>query len=156
MVENRLVGIKSREIYEAPAGTILHTAHKELEALVLDRELSHFKDVVSLKYAELVYYGLWFSALKDALDGFVEKTQKYVSGTVRLRLSKGTCVAVGRKSSNSLYRKELSTYGKEDKFDQKLAEGFIRLWGMPYKDKAGTVLNSKEKCPLSGDSLALF
>lgn len=133
MVENRLVGIKSREIYEAPAGTILYTAHKELEALVLDRELSHFKDVISLKYAELVYYGLWFSALKDALDGFVEKTQKHVSGTVRLRLSKGTCVAVGRKSSNSLYRKELSTYGKEDKFDQKLAEGFIRLWGMPYK-----------------------
>jgi argininosuccinate synthase len=133
MVENRLVGIKSREIYESPAGTILHTAHKELEALVLDRELSHFKDMVSLKYAELVYYGLWFSPLKAALDGFVEKTQQPVSGTVRLKLSKGTCVPVGRKSANSLYKKELSTYGKEDKFDQKLAEGFIRLWGMPYK-----------------------
>lgn len=133
MVENRLVGIKSREIYEAPAGTILYTAHKELEALVLDRELMHFKEILSLKYAELVYYGLWFSALKDALDGFVEKTQKMVSGTIRLRLSKGTCVVVGRKSANSLYKKELSTYGKEDKFDQKLAEGFIKLWGMPYK-----------------------
>ena len=133
MVENRLVGIKSREIYEAPAGTILYTAHKELEALVLDRELAHFKEMISLKYAELVYYGLWFSALKEALDGFVEKTQKLVSGTIRLRLSKGSCVVVGRKSTNSLYKKELSTYGKEDKFDQKLAEGFIKLWGMPYK-----------------------
>ncbi|MBU0547772.1 MAG: argininosuccinate synthase [Candidatus Omnitrophica bacterium] len=133
MVENRLVGIKSREIYEAPAGAILYAAHKELEALVLDRELSHFKEIISLKYAELVYYGLWFSALKDALDGFVEKTQKLVSGTIRLRLSKGNCVVVGRKSANSLYKKELSTYGKEDKFDQKLAEGFIKLWGMPYK-----------------------
>jgi len=133
IVENRLVGIKSREIYEAPAATILHIAHKELEALVLDRELAHFKEMISLKYAELVYYGLWFSALKDALDGFVDKTQKLVSGTIRLRLSKGSCVAVGRKSNNSLYKKELSTYGKEDKFDQKLAEGFIKLWGMPYK-----------------------
>jgi argininosuccinate synthase len=132
-VENRLVGIKSREIYEAPAGTILYTAHKELEALVLDRELAHFKEIISLKYAELVYYGLWFSALKDALDAFVEKTQRLVSGTIRLRLSKGSCVAVGRKSANSLYKKELSTYGKEGKFDQKLAEGFIKLWGMPYK-----------------------
>jgi len=133
MVENRLVGIKSREVYEAPAATILYTAHKELEALVLDRELAHFKEMISLKYAELVYYGLWFSALKEALDGFVEKTQKQVSGTIKLRLSKGACVAVGRKSRNSLYKKELSTYGKEDKFDQKLAEGFIKLWGMPYK-----------------------
>ncbi|MBU4418976.1 MAG: argininosuccinate synthase [Candidatus Omnitrophica bacterium] len=133
MVENRLVGIKSREIYEAPAATILYTAHKELEALVLDRELAHFKEIISLKYAELVYYGLWFSALKEALDGFVSKTQKFVSGSIKLRLSKGTCVAVGRKSAHSLYKKELSTYGKEDKFDQKLAEGFIKLWGMPYK-----------------------
>ncbi len=133
MVENRLVGIKSREVYEAPAATILYTSHKELEALVLDRELAHFKEMISLKYAELVYYGLWFSALREALDGFVEKTQKQVSGTIKLRLSKGTCVAVGRKSRNSLYKKELSTYGKGDKFDQKLAEGFIKLWGMPYK-----------------------
>ncbi len=133
MVENRLVGIKSREIYEAPAAMILYTAHKELEALVLDRELAHFKEMISLKYAELVYYGLWFSALKEALDGFVNKTQKYVSGTIRLRLSKGACVVVGRKSPQSLYKKELSTYGKEDKFNQKLAEGFIKLWGMPYK-----------------------
>lgn len=133
LVENRLVGIKSREIYEAPAGTILHTAHKELESLTLDREVAHFKDMVSLKYSELVYYGLWYSSLKKALDAFVNETQKYVTGTVRLKLSAGTCACVGRNSPYSLYRKELSTYGKEDIFDQKLAEGFIRLWGMPYK-----------------------
>ena len=133
MVENRLVGIKSREIYEAPAATILYAAHKELEALILDRELAHFKELISLKYAELVYYGLWFSPLKVALDGFVEKTQKLVSGTIKLKLSKGSCVAVGRKSKHSLYKKELSTYGAEDKFDQGLANGFIKLWGMPYR-----------------------
>jgi argininosuccinate synthase len=133
MVENRLVGIKSREIYEAPAATILFTAHKELESLVLDRECSHFKEIIALKYAELVYYGLWYTPLKAALDGFVESTQKYVSGSVKLKLSRGNCVAVGRKSPYSLYKKELSTYGKEDKFDQKLAEGFIRIWGMPYQ-----------------------
>lgn len=133
LVENRLVGIKSREIYEAPAATILYIAHKELESLVLDRELAHFKEIVSLKYSELVYYGLWYSSLKEALDSFVNSTQKHVTGSVKLKLSKGSCVPVARKSSHSLYKKELSTYGKEDKFDQKLAEGFIKLWGMPYK-----------------------
>ncbi|MDD4980881.1 MAG: argininosuccinate synthase [Candidatus Omnitrophica bacterium] len=133
LVENRLVGIKSREIYEAPAATILHIAHKELESIVLDRELAHFKEIVSLKYAELVYYGLWYSPLKEALDGFVDSTQKYASGSIKMKLFKGNCVAVGRKSHHSLYKKELSTYGKEDKFDQKLAEGFIKIWGMPYR-----------------------
>ncbi|MDD5730849.1 MAG: argininosuccinate synthase [Candidatus Omnitrophica bacterium] len=133
LVENRLVGIKSREIYEAPAATILYTAHKELENVVLDRELAHFKEIIALKYSELIYYGLWYSPLKDALDGFINSTQKRVTGTIRLKLFKGNCVAVGRKSANSLYKKELSTYGKEDKFDQKLAEGFIKIWGMPYK-----------------------
>jgi len=133
MVENRLVGIKSREIYEAPAATVLHTAHRALEALVLDRETAHFKQAISLKYADLVYYGLWFSHLKKALDGFINVTQELITGTIKLRLSKGTCVAVARKSKNSLYKKELSTYGKEDKFNQKLAEGFIKIWGMPYK-----------------------
>jgi argininosuccinate synthase len=133
MVENRLVGIKSREIYEAPAGTILYTAHRELESLVLDRELAHYKEMISLKYSELIYYGLWYSHLKESLDGFVNTSQKYVSGTIKLRLSKGTCVAVSRKSPYSLYKKELSTYGKDDKFNQRLAEGFIKLWAMPYK-----------------------
>ncbi len=133
LVENRLVGIKSREIYEAPAATILYTAHKELESLVLDRELAHFKETISLKYAELVYYGLWYSPLKKALDGFVQATQEHVSGTIKLKLFKGNCVAVARKSPHSLYKKELSTYGKEDKFNPQLAEGFIKIWGMPYR-----------------------
>lgn len=133
LVENRLVGIKSREIYEAPAATILYAAHKELESLVLDRETAHFKEIVSLKYSELVYYGLWYSTLKKALDAFIDVTQQHVTGSVRLKLFKGSCVPVGRKSAHSLYKKELSTYGKEDKFDQKMAEGFIKIWSMPYK-----------------------
>jgi len=133
LVENRLVGIKSREIYEAPAATILYTAHKELESLVLDRELAHFKEIIALKYSELVYYGLWYSPLKEALDSFVNSTQKQVSGSIKLKLFKGNCIPVGRKSPYSLYKKELSTYGKEDKFNQKSAEGFIKIWGMPYK-----------------------
>ncbi|TRZ94827.1 argininosuccinate synthase [bacterium] len=133
LIENRLVGIKSREIYEAPAGTILYTAHKELESLVLDRELAHFKEIVSLKYSEMVYYGLWYSPLKEALDSFVNDTQKHVTGSIRLKLFKGSCTPVGRKSPYSLYKKEMSTYGKEDKFNQKLADGFIKIWGMPYK-----------------------
>jgi len=133
LVENRLVGIKSREIYEAPAATILHIAHKELENLVLDRELAHFKEIVTLKYSELVYYGLWFSPLKEALDKFIDSTQKHVTGSIKLKLFKGSCVPVARKSTHSLYKKELSTYGKEDKFNQQLAEGFIKIWGMPYK-----------------------
>ena len=133
LIENRLIGIKSREIYEAPAATILYTAHKELESLVLDRELIHFKEIISLKYSELVYYGLWYSPLKEALDSFVSSTQRYVTGTVRLKLFKGNCIAVTRNSPYSLYKKELATYGREDKFNQKLAEGFIKIWGLPYK-----------------------
>lgn len=133
MIENRLVGIKSREIYEAPAAWTLHTAHKALESLVLDRELLHFKETVALKYSELVYYGLWYTPLKEALDKFVDETQKFVNGVVRLKLHKGHCIVVGRKSPNSLYKKELATYEKGDKFDQSLAKGFIQIWGLPYK-----------------------
>ena len=133
MIENRLVGIKSREIYEAPAGTILHIAHRELEALVLDRETAHYKETVALKYAELIYYGLWYSRLRTALDKFIEETQKTVSGTVRLKLYKGNCTVTGRKSPHSLYREELATYTAKDKFDQRLSEGFIRIFGMPFE-----------------------
>jgi argininosuccinate synthase len=135
LVENRLVGIKSREIYEAPAATMLHVAHKELESLVLDREVAHFKEIISLKYSELIYYGLWYSQLKGALDGFINSTQKSVTGSIRLKIFKGQCVAVGRKSVHSLYKKELATYSKEDKFDRRCAEGFIKIWGMPYKSQ---------------------
>ena len=133
MVENRLVGIKSREIYEAPAAKILITAHKDLESLVLDRELAHFKETVSLKYAELIYYGLWFTPLKKALDKFVDETQAKVTGIVKMNLFSGNCITCGRKSKFSLYKEELATYGAKDKFDQKLAKGFIELWGMPYR-----------------------
>lgn len=133
LVENRLVGIKSREIYEAPAGTILYSSHKELESLVLDRESAHFKEIISLKYSEIIYYGLWYSPLKESLDKFINQTQGKVTGSVRIKLYKGNCICVGRKSPNSLYKKELATYGKEDKFNQGLAEGFIKIFGMPFK-----------------------
>lgn len=132
MVENRLVGIKSREIYECPSGTILHTAHQELEAMVLDRETMRFKQLVSLKYADLIYYGLWETPLKKQLDSYVEKVQERVTGTIRLKLYKGSCCVVGRKSKFSRYNEALATYGEKDIFDQSLADGFIKLWGMPY------------------------
>ncbi len=133
MIENRLVGIKSREIYEAPAAWTLYIAHKALESLVLDRELSHFKDAIALKYSELIYYGLWYTPLREALDKFIDETQRYVNGTVKIKLHKGNCAVVGRKSPNSLYKKELATYDKGDVFDQSLAKGFINIWGLPYR-----------------------
>jgi len=133
LVENRLVGIKSREIYEAPGAWILYHAHKDMESLVLDRELLHFKEIIALKYAELVYYGLWFTPLKKALDAFINNTQKQVSGAVKVKLLKGVASVVSRKSPYSLYSKEMATYDKGDKFDRSIAEGFIKVWGMPYK-----------------------
>ena len=133
MIENRLVGIKSRETYEAPAATVLLTAHRDLESLVLDRELFHFKEGLAQKYAELVYYGLWFTPLKRALDAFVDETQTKVSGVVRVKLRKYSCHVVGRRSPHSLYKKTLATYSAKDKFDQRLSKGFIDLWALPYK-----------------------
>lgn len=133
MVENRLVGIKSRETYEFPAATCLYAAHKDLETLVFDRELLHFKEMLAAKYAELTYYGLWYSSLKTCLDAFVKESQKRVTGTVRLKLYKGNCTVTGRKSPNSLYKEALATYTEKDKFDQKLADGFVRLWGLPFQ-----------------------
>ena len=122
LIEDRLVGIKSREVYEAPAGTILTEAHKALEAMVLDRETIYFKELVGLKYARLIYDGLWYTPLKDAIDKFVEETQKNVEGLINVKLLKGNVSVAGRKSPFSLYRKELATYGKGDKFDQSLAK----------------------------------
>lgn len=133
LIEDRVVGIKSREIYEAPGAWILHTAHKELESLVLDRETLYFKESVSLKYAQLIYQGLWFSSFKKSLDGFVQNTQNAVTGNIGLKLYKGNIIIAKRFSPNSLYKKELATYGEGDKFDRKLAEGFIKLWAAPYK-----------------------
>ena len=133
MVENRLVGIKSREIYEAPGASLLHQARRALEGLTLEKELLHFKQGVALRYAELIYYGLWYSPLREALDKFVGETQKRVTGTVRIKMNKGKGIVCGRKSPYSLYSYELATYDKEDIFDQRLAKGFIELWGLPIK-----------------------
>lgn len=137
MIENRLVGIKSREIYEAPAAEILLTAHEELEGLVMDREFSHYKRVMSEKYAELVYFGLWFSPLKTAMDAFFASNQKRVTGTIRLRLEAGHATVVGRKSKNSLYSESLATYSEGDEFDRNMAEGFMKIWGLPYEGMKG-------------------
>ncbi|MFP4249215.1 MAG: argininosuccinate synthase [Armatimonadota bacterium] len=133
MMENRLVGIKSRELYECPAATILLEAHKDLESLVLDRETMHFKQRMELKYAELVYYGLWFTPLRLALDAFMTETQKPVSGDVTVKLYKGRAEAVAREADESLYDFSLATYGDEDIFDQSSARGFIELFGLPAK-----------------------
>ncbi len=135
MVENRLVGIKSREIYEAPAAAILMAAHDALEGMVLDRETVHFKQIIAQKYSEMVYYGLWHTPLREALDCFVEKTQENMSGTVRLKLYKGQCSVVGRKSPNSIYDESLATYAEGDKFEHGAAEGFIKLWGLPFRGR---------------------
>ncbi|MBF0494608.1 MAG: argininosuccinate synthase [Candidatus Omnitrophica bacterium] len=135
MVEDRLVGIKSREVYEAPASDILHVAHTALEDLVLDRETIKYKYGVADKYSDLVYNGLWFTPLKEAFDAFIDKTQKRVTGDIKIKLYKGRAVAVSRKSPFSRYSLKLATYGKEDIFDQSLAKGFIDLWAMPYRSK---------------------
>ncbi len=135
LVEDRLVGIKSREVYEAPAASILLEAHRALEALVLDRETIYFKEIVSLKYARLIYDGLWYTPLKEAIDKFVDYTQKVVDGTVNVKLYKGSVSAPGRKSPKSLYNRELATYGEGDKFDQSMAKGFIELFGLPYRKR---------------------
>ncbi|MDO8733696.1 MAG: argininosuccinate synthase [Elusimicrobiota bacterium] len=136
VVENRLVGMKSRGVYEAPAATILYIAHREIESLVLDRETSHFKEILTVKYSELVYYGLWQSQLKKAIDGFINETQKNVCGSVKLKLYKGNCIVLGRTSPRSLYWEKLSTFEKEDIYNQKDAEGFINLFGLPLKVEA--------------------
>ncbi len=135
-VEDRLVGIKSREVYEAPAATVLYTAHRALESLTIGRDLLQFKELLSQKYSQLVYNGLWFSETRKALDAFFEFVNRWVSGTVRLRLFKGSAVAVGRKSPYSLYSKELATYGEEDIFDHKAAKGFINIFKGPITTEA--------------------
>ncbi|MBD2078827.1 argininosuccinate synthase [Leptolyngbya sp. FACHB-17] len=133
MVENRLVGIKSREIYETPALLVLIQAHRDLESLTLTADVTHYKRGIEETYSQMIYNGLWYSPLKSALDAFVQKTQEKVSGTVRVKLFKGNSSTVGRKSENSLYTPDLATYGSEDQFDHKAAEGFIYVWGLPTR-----------------------
>jgi argininosuccinate synthase len=136
LVENRFVGIKSRGCYETPGGTLLITAHRELEALCLERELAHFKQHVGLKYAEMVYFGLWFTPLREALDAFVAKTQEFVTGNVALSLYKGNVAVASRQSEYSLYRTDLSSFTMGQEYDQKDAAGFIRILGLPARSRA--------------------
>ncbi len=143
LVENRLVGMKSHGVYETPGGTILMAAHQELEALCLDRDTLHFKEIIAHRYAELVYYGQWFTPLREALDQFINKTQEPVSGIVKLKLYKGNIIIAGRKSPESLYREDFATFGQDDVYNQKDAQGFITLFGLPIKVQAMRKIHKK-------------
>jgi argininosuccinate synthase len=136
MVENRLVGMKNRGVYETPAGTVLRRAHQALESICLDKHSMHYKDILAIKYAELVYNGLWYTRLREALDAFVNVTQENVTGTVRLKLYKGNIITSGRKSPTSLYREDYASFGEENVYNQRDAEGFIQLFGLPLKVEA--------------------
>ena len=136
IVESRLVGMKSRGVYETPGGTIIYKAHAALEQLTLDRDTLHYKQLVAQRYAELVYYGQWFTPLKRALDAFIDKTQINVTGMVKLKLYKGNCLVVGRRSPRSLYQPKLASFEKEEVYNQKDAAGFINLFGLPLKVEA--------------------
>ncbi len=135
-IENRLVGIKSREVYEAPASTVLHSAHRALESLTLSRDQTRFKEIVAGEYARLVYNGQWYSAMHQDLATYVQSTQRFVSGVVRVKLTNGQCMVVGRKSEHSLYSHSLATYDTGDQFDHNAALGFIKLWGLPLTTQA--------------------
>jgi len=136
LVEGRLVGMKSHGVYETPGGTILLAAHRDLESLVLDRDTIQYKDIVALKYAEVVYNGMWYAPLREALDAFVDATQGPVTGDVRLKLYKGNIISAGRRSPFSLYREDFATFGQEDVYDQSDSEGFMHLYGLPLKVRA--------------------
>jgi argininosuccinate synthase len=136
LVENRLVGIKSRGVYETPGGTILYAAHQGLESICLDRDTLHYKELVGHRYAELAYFGKWFTPLREALAAFVTSTQDRVTGSVRVKLYKGVCTVVGRRSPFSLYREDYATFGHDDVYDQNDAAGFINLFGLPLKVRA--------------------
>jgi len=136
IVENRLVGMKSRGVYETPGGTILYAAHQELESITLDRDTSHYKALVAQRFAELVYFGQWYTPLREALSAFVDSTQKYVTGKVRLKLYKGNIIPAGVESPYSLFSEELCTFGEDNVYNQKDAEGFINLFGLPCKVQA--------------------
>lgn len=144
MVENRLVGMKSRGVYETPAGTILYYAHRDLESLVFDRSLSHYKEMIAIRFSELVYDGCWYTPLREALSAFVDNTQKVVTGSVRVKLYKGSCSSAGVKSPYSLYSEEFATFSEDEVYNQKDAEGFINLFGLPIKMNALMKQNLKK------------
>jgi argininosuccinate synthase len=136
IVENRLVGIKSRGVYETPAGTVLHASHRDLESITIDRETQHLKDRLAHEYAEIVYYGLWFTPKREALDAFMDETQRNVTGIVRVKLYKGSCTVVGRTSPKSLYDPEIATFDAGSMYDQKDAGGFMKIFGLPLRVRA--------------------
>lgn len=148
-LENRLVGIKSREVYEAPAGVTLHAAHQALEKMTLSKDQMRFKAVVAQQIADLVYNGLWFSALHQDLRAFIDSTQRYVTGKVRMKLLKGNCTVVGTDSPHSLYQKHLATYDSSDQFDHTAALGFIKLWGLPLQTQARIQMLPQGEEPMS-------
>ena len=145
MVENRLVGMKSRGVYENPAGSILYAAHHNLEELTLDRATFHYKEQVAIRFAELVYDGNWFTPLREALSAFVDSTQETVSGTVRLKLFKGNITGAGVKSPYSLYDEDIATFGADEVYDQKDSAGFINLFGLPLKVRAKMLKKNNKK-----------
>ena len=156
LVENRLIGMKSRGVYETPGGTVLYAVHQALESICLDRDTLHYKLHLGLRYAELVYNGLWFTPLREAMDAFVGKTQERVTGTARIKLYKGSCTVVGRKSPFSLYREDLATFGKDDVYDQSDAAGFINLFGLPLTVRALIAQEEAQNAGLQAPDFSRF
>jgi len=156
LVENRLVGMKSHGIYETPGGTLLYAAHRELESICLDKDTLHYKEVVAVRYAELVYNGKWFSTLRESLDAFVMITQRKLTGAVRLKLYKGNIIVLGRKSPYSLYREDYASFGQMDVYDQQDAEGFINLWGLPLKVDALLSIEGTGKSRFRAPDYSIF
>ena len=156
MVENRLVGMKNRGVYETPAGTVIHIAHQALESICIDKYTMHYKDLIAVKFAELVYNGQWFTQLRTALTAFVDVTQKQVTGTVRLKLYKGNCFVTGRRSPFSLYREDYASFGEEDVYNQQDAEGFINLFGLPLKVEAMLALEGSSSSQYPSPDFSRF
>jgi argininosuccinate synthase len=156
LVENRLVGMKSRGVYETPGGTILYAAHRELESLCLDRDTAHFKEEVALRYAEMVYFGKWYHTLREALQAYISQTQETISGWVKLKLYKGNVIVAGRYSPHSLYREDFATFGKDDVYDQQDAAGFINLFGLQMKVKAMMEVSGGGKTRYAAPDYSLF
>jgi argininosuccinate synthase len=153
LVENRLVGMKSRGVYETPGGTILYAAHQELESITLDRDTLHYKDLVAQRYAELVYFGQWFTPLRQAMDAFFAKTQEPVTGSIKLTLYKGNLIVTGRQSNMSLYREDIATFGYSEIYSHSDAAGFIRLWGLPLKIRALIEQGAQDVPPIPADKI---
>ena len=153
LVENRLVGMKSRGVYETPGGTILYAAHQELESLTLDRDTLHYKDTVAQRYAELVYFGQWFTPLREALDAFFASTQQKVTGSITLKLYKGNLIVTGRTSPYTLYREDIATFGYSEIYSHSDAAGFIRLWGLPLKIRALVEQGAQDVPPVPADKI---